>query len=79
MYRGKLADNTDVAVKRLLDSQNPGGEASFLREVLLISVAVHRNLLQLIGFCTTETERVLVYPYMKNLSVAHRLRGDIFS
>uniref|UniRef100_A0A7C9AR46 non-specific serine/threonine protein kinase n=2 Tax=Opuntia streptacantha TaxID=393608 RepID=A0A7C9AR46_OPUST len=74
VYRGKLADNTDVAIKRLLDCQNPGGEASFLREVLLISVAVHRNLLRLIGFCTTETERILVYPFMKNLSVAHRLR-----
>ncbi|KAJ8447168.1 hypothetical protein Cgig2_022897 [Carnegiea gigantea] len=36
VYRGKLADNTDVAVKRLLDSQNPGGEASFLRETDLV-------------------------------------------
>lgn len=63
-----------MAVKRLSDSQIPGGEASFLREVLLRSVAVHRNLLRLIGFCTTETERILVYPYMKNLSVADRLR-----
>ncbi|MFQ6660539.1 hypothetical protein Gotur_029017 [Gossypium turneri] len=40
----------------------------------MISVAVHRNLLRLIGFCTTPTERLLVYPYMPNLSVAYRLR-----
>ncbi|KAF5960474.1 hypothetical protein HYC85_001683 [Camellia sinensis] len=36
----------------------------------MISVAVHRNLLRLIGFCSTPTERLLVYPFMQNLSVA---------
>ncbi|KAK9904535.1 hypothetical protein M0R45_000617 [Rubus argutus] len=53
---------------------SPGGEAAFVREVQLISVAVHRNLLRLIGFCTTSSERILVYPFMKNLSVAYHLR-----
>lgn len=75
MYKGVLCDNTKVAVKRLVDYHNPGGEAAFEREVQLISVAVHRNLLRLIGFCTTSTERILVYPFMENLSVAYRLRG----
>lgn len=75
MYKGVLPDNTKIAVKRLTDYNNPGGEAAFEREVLLISVAVHRNLLRLIGFCTTLTERILVYPFMENLSVGYRLRG----
>lgn len=75
VYKGVLSDNTKIAVKRLTDYESPGGEAAFLREVELISVAVHRNLLRLIGFCTTPTERLLVYPYMQNLSVAYRLRG----
>ncbi|TKY60478.1 LRR receptor serine/threonine-protein kinase [Spatholobus suberectus] len=74
VYKGVLSDNTKVAVKRLIDHHNPGGEAAFEREVQLISVAVHRNLLRLIGFCTTTTERILVYPFMENLSVAYRLR-----
>ncbi|KAE9602748.1 hypothetical protein Lal_00049415 [Lupinus albus] len=74
VYKGILSDNTKVGVKRLSDYNNPGGEAAFEREVQLISVAVHRNLLRLIGFCTTTTERILVYPFMKNLSVAYRLR-----
>ncbi|KAL5992874.1 LRR receptor kinase SERK2 [Asimina triloba] len=74
VYKGLLSDNTKVAVKRLTDYHNPGGEAAFLREVELISVAVHRNLLRLIGFCTTPSERILVYPFMQNLSVAYRLR-----
>ncbi|XP_010521401.1 PREDICTED: probable LRR receptor-like serine/threonine-protein kinase At5g63710 [Tarenaya hassleriana] len=74
VYRGVLPDKTKVAVKRLADYFSPGGEAAFQREIQLISVAVHKNLLRLIGFCTTFSERILVYPYMENLSVAYRLR-----
>ncbi|KAL0461320.1 UNVERIFIED_CONTAM: putative LRR receptor-like serine/threonine-protein kinase, partial [Sesamum latifolium] len=74
VYKGFLADNTKVAVKRLTDFESPGGDAAFRREVEMISVAVHRNLLRLIGFCTTPSERLLVYPFMQNLSVASRLR-----
>ncbi|KAH7414597.1 hypothetical protein KP509_14G001100 [Ceratopteris richardii] len=40
----------------------------------MISMAVHRNLLRLRGFCMTPTERLLVYPYMPNGSVSSRLR-----
>ncbi|KAJ9670115.1 hypothetical protein PVL29_026581 [Vitis rotundifolia] len=74
VYKGVLQDKTKVAVKRSIDLESPGGEAAFLCEVEMISVAVHRNLLRLIGFCTTPTERLLVYPFMPNLSVASRLR-----
>ncbi|KAL6526427.1 hypothetical protein OROHE_015436 [Orobanche hederae] len=74
VYKGVLADNTKVAVKRLTDFKSPGGDIAFQREVEMISVAIHRNLLRLIGFCTTPAERLLVYPFMPNLSVASRLR-----
>ncbi|XP_050205339.1 probable LRR receptor-like serine/threonine-protein kinase At5g63710 isoform X2 [Mercurialis annua] len=74
VYKGVLSDNTKIAVKRLSDCNSPGGEAAFHREVQIISVAVHKNLLRLIGFCTTSSERILVYPYMQNLSVAYHLR-----
>ncbi|PNX55017.1 LRR receptor-like kinase resistance protein, partial [Trifolium pratense] len=74
VYKGVLADGTKIAVKRLTDYESPGGDQAFQREVEMISVAVHRNLLRLIGFCTTPTERLLVYPFMQNLSVASRLR-----
>ena len=61
-------------MKRLANYYSPGGEAAFQREVQLISVSVHKNLLRLIGFCTTSSERILVYPFMQNLSVAYQLR-----
>ena len=75
MYKGCLRDGTIVAVKRLKDYNAVGGEIQFQTEVEMISLAVHRNLLRLYGFCTTENERLLVYPYMPNGSVASQLRG----
>lgn len=74
VYKGRLADGSLVAVKRLKEERTQGGELQFQTEVELISMAVHRNLLRLRGFCMTPTERLLVYPYMSNGSVASRLR-----
>ncbi|KAG5522140.1 hypothetical protein RHGRI_034355 [Rhododendron griersonianum] len=74
VYKGCLNDGSIVAVKRLKDYNAIGGEIQFQTEVEMISLAVHRNLLRLWGFCSTENERLLVYPYMLNGSVASRLR-----
>lgn len=62
-------------MKRLKDGNAIGGEIQFQTEVEMISLAVHRNLLRLYGFCMTTTERLLVYPYMSNGSVASRLKA----
>lgn len=64
-----------MAVKRLNDGNAIGGEKQFQTEVEMISLAVHRNLLRLYGFCMTQSEKLLVYPYMSNGSVASRLKG----
>ncbi|KAK8668839.1 hypothetical protein V6N13_106285 [Hibiscus sabdariffa] len=74
VYKGRLADGSLVAVKRLKEERTQGGELQFQTEVELISMAVHRNLLRLRGFCMTPTERLLVYPFMVNGSVASCLR-----
>ncbi|KAJ0241807.1 Somatic embryogenesis receptor kinase 4 [Hirschfeldia incana] len=74
VYKGRLADGSLVAVKRLKEERTQGGELQFQTEVEMISMAVHRNLLRLRGFCMTPTERLLVYPYMANGSVASCLR-----
>ncbi|KAL5974441.1 Protein NSP-INTERACTING KINASE 2 [Asimina triloba] len=75
VYKGYLQDGTVVAVKRLKDGNAVGGDVQFQTEVEMIGLAVHRNLLRLYGFCLTATERLLVYPYMSNGSVASRLKG----
>ncbi|KAL2663676.1 hypothetical protein AAZV13_02G112800 [Glycine max] len=75
VYKGYVQDGTVIAVKRLKDGNAIGGEIQFQTEVEMISLAVHRNLLRLYGFCMTATERLLVYPYMSNGSVASRLKA----
>lgn len=77
VYKGRLSNRTVVAVKRLKDYNAVGGEIQFQTEVELISLAVHRNLLRLWGFCSTENERLLIYPYMPNGSVASRLKDHV--
>jgi len=79
VYKGRLADGTLVAVKRLKEERSKGGELQFQTEVEMIGMAVHRNLLRLHGFCVTSTERLLVYPLMANGSVASCLRGTSIS
>ncbi|KAL5187714.1 BRASSINOSTEROID INSENSITIVE 1-associated receptor kinase 1 [Glycine soja] len=74
VYKGRLTNGDLVAVKRLKEERTQGGEMQFQTEVEMISMAVHRNLLRLRGFCMTPTERLLVYPFMSNGSVASCLR-----
>ncbi|GAA0154984.1 transmembrane signal receptor [Lithospermum erythrorhizon] len=75
VYKGNLQDGSAVAVKRLKDGSAVGGEKQFQIEIGMISLAVHRHLLRLYGFCMTSTERILVYPYMSNGCVASRLKA----
>jgi len=75
VYKGCLLDGTIVAVKRLKRHVLDVRDDQFHTEVGVIGLVVHRNLLHLTGFCTTSDERLLVYPYMPNGSVASKLHG----
>ncbi|KAK4480107.1 hypothetical protein RD792_013164 [Penstemon davidsonii] len=74
VYKGRLADGSLVAVKRLKEERIQGGKQYFQKTIEIASMTVHANLLWLHGICMTPTERVLVYPYMSNGSVASCLR-----
>ncbi|PKI74964.1 hypothetical protein CRG98_004736 [Punica granatum] len=75
VYTGRLAEGPQVAVKRFKEEYPQGEGLKFFQTELLVSrLAVHRNLLRVLGLCTTSTERLLVYPYMANGTAASHLR-----
>ena len=75
VYKGCLPDGTIVAVKRLKNHALDTGGDQLHTEVEVISLILHRNLLRLSGFYATNDERLLVYPYMPNGTVASKLQG----
>ena len=62
VYKGKLLDGRDVAVKLL----NESGEncQDFINEVISITTTSHVNIVTFLGFCYERNKRALIYEYM---------------
>ncbi|KAM0069062.1 putative protein kinase RLK-Pelle-SD-2b family [Helianthus debilis subsp. tardiflorus] len=75
VYKGVIGETT-VAVKKL-DGVLKDGEKEFQTEVNAIAKTHHKNLVQLLGFCDDGDQRLLVYEYMSNGTLADFLFGDM--
>ncbi|MED6216468.1 hypothetical protein PIB30_008168 [Stylosanthes scabra] len=74
VYGGILEDGTKVAVK-VIKREDHHGDREFLAEVEMLSRLHHRNLVKLIGICTEESVRCLIYELVPNGSVESHLHG----
>ncbi|TVU09496.1 hypothetical protein EJB05_42972, partial [Eragrostis curvula] len=86
VYRGRLQDGREVAVK-LLGAGSRQGTKEFRNEATLLSRVQHRNVVNLIGYCSRGADdKLLVYEYVPNESLdkilfssssAHGRRGSL--
>ncbi|KAL8269063.1 hypothetical protein R6Q59_002861 [Mikania micrantha] len=78
VYKGKIAGidgNAMVAVK-CLDRRLGQGDSEFWKEIMMLSLYKHTNIVSLLGFCDDCGERILVYEYLPNKSLDLYLNND---
>ncbi|KAK4607332.1 hypothetical protein RGQ29_001241 [Quercus rubra] len=78
VYKGaiEMGSSVPVAVKKL-QSLVQDNEREFKTEVNVIGQTHHKNLVRLFGFCDEGQQRLLVYEFLSNGSLASFLFGDL--
>ncbi|PUZ66097.1 hypothetical protein GQ55_3G279300 [Panicum hallii var. hallii] len=73
VFRGRLADGTPAAIKRLRLDHRRQGEREFRIEVDLLSRMDSPYLVGLLGYCADQSHRLLVFEFMPNGSLRSHL------
>ncbi|GMP93407.1 hypothetical protein CsSME_00043261 [Camellia sinensis var. sinensis] len=68
VYKGKLDDGREIAVKKLAQSSGQG-KKEFMNEAKLLARVQHRNVVNLLGYCAHGAEKLLVYEYVVHESL----------
>ncbi|WCJ25423.1 Protein kinase superfamily protein [Euphorbia peplus] len=75
VYKGILVDGREVAVKQLKIGGSQG-EREFQAEVEIISRVHHRHLVSLVGYCSSQNQRLLVYEFVPNDTLHFHLHDE---
>lgn len=78
VYKGTIklmGSSVPIAVKKLNDLARDG-EKEFRTEVNVIGQTHHKNLVRLLGFCEEGHQRLLVYEFLSNGTLANLLFGE---
>ncbi|XP_019196924.1 PREDICTED: putative serine/threonine-protein kinase [Ipomoea nil] len=78
VYKGTLK-NGEMAAIKVLSAKSVQGVREFLTEIKVISDIDHENLVKLYGCCVEGSQRILVYNYLENNSLALTLLGTRWS
>ncbi|XP_020098629.1 LEAF RUST 10 DISEASE-RESISTANCE LOCUS RECEPTOR-LIKE PROTEIN KINASE-like 2.3 [Ananas comosus] len=74
VFKGKLSDGREVAVKVLNTSKGEGED--FVNEVVSISKTSHVNVVTLLGFCLEGSNQALIYEFVPNGTLEEFINKD---
>uniref|UniRef100_A0A1D1Z2W1 Proline-rich receptor-like protein kinase PERK12 n=1 Tax=Anthurium amnicola TaxID=1678845 RepID=A0A1D1Z2W1_9ARAE len=75
VYKGQLKDGQTIAAK-LRKEASTQGYSEFFSEVHILSIARHKNIVMLLGYCCKENHNILVYEYICNKSLEWHLFNE---
>ena len=75
VYKGELKDQQLIAAKVRKEASTQGF-SEFHSEVYVLSLARHKNIVMLLGYCCKENLNILVYEYICNKSLDWHLFGE---
>ncbi|XP_058005636.1 proline-rich receptor-like protein kinase PERK3 isoform X3 [Hevea brasiliensis] len=78
VFKGTLPNGMVVAIKKLKHMSRQG-ENEFMAEIGTLNCIHHRNLVNLIGYCSEKANRLLIYEFIPNNSLRDHLHVSIIA
>ncbi|XP_050209234.1 wall-associated receptor kinase 2-like [Mercurialis annua] len=73
VYKGTLADNTQIAVKKPKDIDKAQINQEYQHEIGIVSQVNHKNVVKILGLCLETKVPLLVYEFISNGTLFHHI------